>query len=48
MGIEPRKGSPVKKVAGSSKGGLLSKKLRETTQLSGEFMAGNVKGGGKQ
>ena len=48
IGIEPRKGSPVKKVGGSSKGGVLSKKLRETSALSGEYMASNIKGGGAQ
>lgn len=48
IGIETRKGSPVKKQGGSSKGGVLSKKLRETTALSGEYMANNTKGGGVQ
>ena len=33
MGIEARKSSPVKKSAGASRGGSLSKKFRETVSL---------------
>jgi hypothetical protein len=40
LGIEGRKSSPTKSVAGSSRGGGLSKKEREITNLGGDLMAG--------
>lgn len=45
IGIESRKSSPVKKAGGmgSSRGGALSKKVRETTALGGEMMATGTK-----
>ena len=45
IGVEPRKSSPVKKQQGSSRGGSLSKKLRETTGLTGDMMDGQKDGG---
>ena len=40
IGIGPRKSSPVKKQAGSSRGGGLSKKERETSQMAGDLQSG--------
>ena len=40
LGIESRKASPVKKTAGSSKGGQLSKKERETSSMAGDMVSG--------
>ena len=42
MGIEARKGTPVKKSGGSSRGGVLSKKERETSTLGSDLVTGNV------
>ena len=41
MGIEPRKRSPVKKAAGSSRGGQIKKKLREKNELAFEIQGDN-------
>ena len=38
IGVEVRKSSPVKSTKGSSRGGSLSKKLRETSGMTGELM----------
>ena len=40
LGIENRKTSPVKKSGGSSKGGQLSKKERETSTMAGDMVTG--------
>ena len=37
MGIEARKRTPVKKAAGSSRGGILKKKLREKSAVVQEI-----------
>ena len=38
IGIETRKSSPVKSQRGSSRGGSLSKKMRETTSMAGDMV----------
>ena len=38
IGVEARKSSPVKSARGSSRGGSLSKKLRETSGMTGDLM----------
>ncbi len=40
IGIETRKSSPVKKQSGSSRGGALSKKERETSSMAGDMVTG--------
>ena len=40
LGIDSRKSSPVKSKAGSSRGGALSKKERETGSMAGDMVAG--------
>jgi len=40
IGIESRKSNPVKGVKGSSRGGALSKKERETTSMAGDMVSG--------
>ena len=45
IGIEARKSSPVKKQAGSSRGGGLSKKERETATMGSDLVATKKRGG---
>jgi len=40
LGIETRKTSPTKTAAGSSRGGGLSKKEREISNMGGDLMSG--------
>lgn len=42
MGIESKKATPVKSVKGGSRGGVLKKKLREHTTMSGDVQSGDT------